>query len=237
VAPAWLDVVAWVSLAVGFACAAAILLDIFAGGRRQSMGVMEAVYPITALYLGPLALMLYRRWGRSPAVCTGGSHPMHHGDGHAHAGSRPRWVTLAIETSHCGAGCALGDVISEWVIYAVALTVAGHVLFAEYIGDYVLALAFGIVFQYFAIAPMRGLGLWDGLKAAAKADVISLTCFEIGLFGWMALMAYVFFPAPHPLMTRSPAFWLLMQIGMAAGFATSWPANVWLLRRGIKVEM
>jgi len=31
----------------------------------------------------------------------------------------------------------------------------------------------GVVFQYFAIAPMRGLGLKDGLIAAAKADFIS----------------------------------------------------------------
>src|SRR6202030_1376883 len=93
--------------------------------------------------------------------------------------ARPRWATMAIEVSHCGAGCTLGDVISEWLIYAFTLSVAGHVLFAEYIGDYVLAVALGIVFQYFAIAPMRGLGLRDGLKAAAKADFISLTCFEV----------------------------------------------------------
>jgi uncharacterized protein DUF4396 len=46
-------------------------------------------------------------------------------------------------------------------------------------------LAFDILFQYFAIAPMRGLGVRGGLKAAAKADFISLTAFEIGLFGWM----------------------------------------------------
>jgi hypothetical protein len=115
--------------------------------------------------------------------------------------------------------------------------VAGQALFAEYIGDYLLALAFGIVFQYFAIAPMRGLGLWDGLKAAVKADFISLTFFEIGLFGWMALMAFVFFPAPHHLMPNSAAYWFIMQIGMVAGFLTSWPANVWLINRGIKVPM
>jgi hypothetical protein len=42
---------------------------------------------------------------------------------------------------------------------------------------------------------MRGLGLKDGLIAAAKADVISLTAFEVGLFGWMAIMAFVLFPA------------------------------------------
>ena len=46
--------------------------------------------------------------------------------------------------------------------------------------DYIFALAFGVVFQYFAIAPMRGLGLKDGLMAAAKADFISLTAFEVG---------------------------------------------------------
>jgi hypothetical protein len=84
---------------------------------------------------------------------------------------------------------------------------------------------------------MRGLGLRDGLKAAAKADFIALTFFEIGLFGWMALMTFVFFPAPHHLMPNSAAFWFLMQIGMIVGFITSWPANVWLLNRGIKVAM
>ena len=146
-------------------------------------------------------------------------------------------MTIAIEVSHCGAGCSLGDLIAEWTIYALALTVAGHALFAEYIGDYALALALGIVFQYFAIAPMRGFGVSDGLKAAARADFISLTAFEIGLFGWMALMAFVFFPAPHHLMPNSAAYWFLMQIGMTVGFATSWPANVWLLNRGIKVAM
>lgn len=135
---------------------------------------------------------------------------------------------MATEVSHCGAGCVLGDVISEFAIFALALTIGGSTLGAEYLGDYVLALAFGIVFQYFAIAPMRGLGLKDGLKAAAKADFISLTFFEVGLFAWMAIMT---------LMPDSASFWLLMQAGMVAGYVTSWPANVWLVNRGIKVPM
>jgi hypothetical protein len=221
VAATWLTVIAWISLSVAFTTSGVVAFDIFVRGHRQPMGVMDAVYPITALYLGPLALMLYWQWGRNTR----------------HARQKPRWVTIAIEVSHCGSGCTLGDVIAELVIYALALTVAGYALFAEYIGDYLLALAFGIVFQYLAIAPMRGLGLRDGLIAAARADFISLTFFEIGLFGWMALMAFAFFPAPHHLMPNSVAFWFLMQIGMAAGFITSWPANVWLLKRGIKVPM
>jgi hypothetical protein len=38
-------------------------------------------------------------------------------------------------------------------------------------------------------------------------------------------------------MPNSPAYWLLMQVGMIVGFFASWPANVWLLKRGIKVPM
>jgi hypothetical protein len=217
-APAWLTVVAWVYLAICFGCAGVIAYDIVVNGRRQPMGVMNFVFPITALYFGPLALALYWRWGRGQRA-------------------RPWWVTISIEVSHCGSGCTLGDVISEFAIFWLGLTIAGLSIGAEYVGDYVLALVFGIVFQYFAIAPMRGLGLRDGLIAAAKADFISLTAFEVGLFGWMAIMTFVLFPSPNMLMPSSAAFWLLMQVGMMIGFVTAWPANVWLIRRGIKVPM
>jgi len=222
VAPSWLTILAWTYLTVCFGCAAIIAGDIFAGGRRQPMGVMNAVYPITALYFGPLALAFYTRWGRA-----GGSGRR----------ERPWWVMMATEVSHCGSGCVLGDVVSEWLVFALGLTIAGITIGPEYIGDYALALSFGIIFQYFAIAPMRGLGVRDGLRAAAKADTISLTFFEIGLFGWMAIMMFVLFPAPNQLMPNSAAFWFLMQIGMMIGYATSWPANVWLVSRGIKVPM
>ena len=270
-APAWLTVVAWLYLAICFGCAGVIGYDITFNHRRQPMGVMNFVFPITALYFGPLALALYRRWGRaartalppmsaspaamSPAaVASAGDgtrtrqNAHHDMTGPAGTGSaderaqpaeraRPWWVTMAIEVSHCGSGCVLGDVISELAIFALGVTIAGFTLGAEYVGDYIFALAFGIIFQYFAIAPMRGLRLKDGLIAAAKADVISLTAFEIGLFGWMAVMAFVLFPAPHHLTPSSAAFWLLMQVGMIIGYSTSWPANVWLVKRGIKVPM
>ena len=83
---------------------------------------------------------------------------------------------------------------------------------------------------------MRGLGLRDGILAALKADTLSLTAFEIGLFGWMAVMQLVLFAEPH-LTPGHAAYWLLMQIGMILGFATAYPVNVWLIRRGIKEAM
>jgi hypothetical protein len=273
-APVCLTVIVWVYLSICFCCAGIIACDMIFNHRRQPMGVMNFVFPITALYFGPLALALYWRWGRAAAAAamapaplsmapasamadTSAGNGMQTGDDqHTHPVTaepaqprgaaqpappgeqdRPWWVTMAIEVSHCGSGCTLGDVISEFAVFWPALTIAGSTMLAEYAGDYILALIFGILFQYFAIVPMRGLGVKDGLIAATKADFISLTAFEIGLFGWMAVMAFVLFPAPHRLMPSSAAFWLLMQVGMMIGYFTSWPANVWLVKRGIKVPM
>jgi hypothetical protein len=229
--PTWLTVLAWTALAAGFGSAAVIAFDIFGRGyRQQRMPVMEAVWPITALYFGPVAVWGYRRFGRP----SSGRWLRQHGTDHPP--DKPRWAGVAVDASHCGAGCTLGDVIAEFGVFALGATIAGAALWAEMIGDYLLAVTFGLAFQYFAIAPMRGLSFRKGIVAAAKADILSLTAFEVGLFGWMALMAFVFFPNPH-LMPTSPVFWFLMQIGMIVGYFTSWPANVWLIRRGIKEAM
>src|ERR1700728_4677876 len=65
--PVWLSVLAWAYISVCLGCAAIIAGDIVIGRRRQPMGVMNFVFPITALYFGPLALALYWRWGRASA--------------------------------------------------------------------------------------------------------------------------------------------------------------------------
>lgn len=228
--PSWLTALSWCSLGLGFASAAFITVDILVRRYRQPMRIMEAVWPITALYLLPVAVWGYLRFGR-PATQRWQSE-------HRRTGppDKPRWATIATGVSHCGAGCTLGDIVAEFAIFAIGATIAGQVVLAMFVGDYLAAVALGIVFQYFAIAPMRGLGVGQGLKEAAKADVLSLTAFEIGLFGWMALMYYVYFPDPH-LEPGSPVYWFLMQIGMAIGFLTAWPANVWLIRHGVKEAM
>jgi hypothetical protein len=74
-APSWLTVLAWLYLAICFCCAGIIAYDIIVNRRRQPMGVMNFVFPITALYFGPLAVALYWRWGRTvravaPAMAT-----------------------------------------------------------------------------------------------------------------------------------------------------------------------
>jgi Domain of unknown function (DUF4396) len=117
----------------------------------------------------------------------------------------------------------------------MGLTIAGPFA-SRLIFDFLLAYILGIAFQYFTIVPMRGLAFAAGLKAAARADTISILLFEIGMFGWMALTHFVFFPSPH-LGPSQPLFWFMMQIAMIVGVLTAYPANAWLIRKGWKEEM
>ncbi len=145
-------------------------------------------------------------------------------------------MSVGIGVSHCGAGCTLGDILGAWLVFGLGWELLGLALPVEYVVDFTFAFLLGIAFQYFAIAPMRDLGLRQGIVAALKADTLSLTAFEVGLFGWMAVMQLVFYTEPH-LKPDHAAYWFLMQVGMLLGFATAYPVNVWLIRRGVKEAM
>src|SRR5207253_104852 len=160
-------------------------------------------------------------------------------DAHAHGGmeegARDSLWQVSLSDSHCGAGCVLGDIAGEWIVWATAWMIGSTAaLGPEYILDLPLAWIFGILFQYFVIAPLRGqVGQLAPLGDAIKSDTLSVLSFEVGLFGWMALAQYVIWKAP----IDSSSHWFLMQIGMLLGFVTSWPVNRWLLRHGIKEPM
>jgi hypothetical protein len=225
--PTWLTIIAWISIAAAFVSAAAILYDIYGRGLRQHVRVMEAVWPITALYLGPLGLLAYARIGR-PRLVSATNHPG--------GEDEPEWHGVFISATHCGAGCTLGDLVGEWAVFAAALTIAGVTLWPAYLIDFTLAYAFGILFQYLAIKPMSDLSPRQAIGHAIKAETLSIIAFELGMFAWMALVYFVLFTDPH-LDTAHAAYWLMMQIAAAVGLATSYPVNIWLVRRGVKHAM
>ncbi|MGA8531550.1 MAG: DUF4396 domain-containing protein, partial [Acidobacteriaceae bacterium] len=141
--------------------------------------------------------------------------------------------TLAV--FHCGAGCSLGDLLAESIAPTLGIAFAGA-FGSRLILDFAFAYLFGIAFQYFTIAPMRGLSFGKGLIAAARADTVSIALFEVGMFAWMAITHYLFFPSPH-LDPGMAVFWFMMQIAMIVGTFTALPANAWLIRRGWKEKM
>jgi len=222
-----LTAVAIAALGLAIVSAAGIAGDI-ARGYRQRMAVMDVVWPVTALYLGPLAAWAYVRWGRPESPRW----QRERGSGPGH--SMP--VAVAVAVSHCGAGCTIGDIVGSSVVFLLGLGLAGLGLWAELPVDFALAYGLGIAFQYFAIAPVRDLGLRDGIVAAVRADTLSLSAFEVGMFGWMILVQLVVFPVRH-LHPDALAFWFFMQVGMILGFVTAYPVNWWLVQRGFKERM
>ncbi|OCL11631.1 hypothetical protein AOQ84DRAFT_183488 [Glonium stellatum] len=146
--------------------------------------------------------------------------------------NRPMFATVTIGVCHCGAGCVLGDIVGEWLVYGTGAAINGRSLWPAYLIDFAFALAFGIVFQYFSIAPMSGEYGPKTIWRAAKADVLSLAFFEIGLFGWMAIYQIAIWK--WRLQTNTVTYWWMMQIGMFFGHWTAVPINYWLIGSGIK---
>jgi hypothetical protein len=218
----WLEHVARGFILLSLLCAFAVVADVVR--RPQKMWIMNLVWPLTALYGGPLGLWLYWRIGRrSPGEDSG-----------AIEKRKPFWAVALTGSTHCGAGCAVGDLIGEWLVFATGFTLLGSALLGKYTVAFVLAYLVGIFFQYFSIAPMRGLGLWPGLRAAIKADTLSLVAYQVGMFGWMAVTQKRLFPGLEP---TSWVFWVMMQVAMVLGLATTFPVNWWLIKRGVKEAM
>ncbi|GAB3918009.1 membrane protein [Microlunatus endophyticus] len=252
--PQWLDVLGWISLIAAFASAAYILYDIYINRYRQKMTIMEVVYPTTALYLGPAAVWFYRKYGRRKSTKLTTRHPERpdersggHNRHQHHTGSgetslsgeeglpRVSWDQTAEAVTHCGAGCTLGDIVAEWSVLALGITIAGTALYADIVFDFVLAWLLGIIFQYFTIVPMRELRPLQGIKEAIKADTLSIIAFQIGLFAGMII--YQLFLFSNPLPKTTATYWFLMQLSMTLGFFTAYPVNRWLIRRGVKEAM
>jgi hypothetical protein len=225
--PTWLVVLSWAVLSVGFASAVVILIDHFVLGYRQPMKVMEIVWPATALYFGPAAVLAYRKWGRpqSPRWL----------ERHGTPPSRPRHAVTIIETLHCATHCVLGAVIATLVVFGLSLEIFDKRLWTEFIGDYVAAVVVGLVFRYSAEADTGGRRAWAAARRFLRGDLLSVSVFEFALLCWLALMEFMVFH--ETLQPSSPVFWLVVQIGSIIGFFAAWPPTLWLIRRGAKEEL
>ena len=151
--------------------------------------------------------------------------------------ARSRWQSAVLSTLHCGAGCTLADLVGEWFLFFVPVAIGGSMIAGSWVFDYILALVFGIGFQYAAIRGMepktpRG----EIVRRAAKADILSLTAWQAGMYGWMAVVIFAL-NGGATLPRTSFQFWFMMQIAMACGFLVVLPVNVGLIRAGIKKGM
>ena len=84
-----LTIISWISIALGILSAVIIYVDIQMG-RYQPMTIMNIAWPATALFLWPVVLFMYFKYGRTKAgeMAMDMSHDHQHmpEEGGAHAG-------------------------------------------------------------------------------------------------------------------------------------------------------
>ncbi|MES1937161.1 hypothetical protein C27AD_12446 [Salinisphaera hydrothermalis C27AD] len=215
-----LEIIAWIFVLLGVGTGLAILRDVIR--HPQPMKIMNVTWPVNGLFTPVFGWWIYLKLGRPDAEAGG----------HVH---KPQWQSTLVGVTHCAGGCVLGDSIAAPIVSIVGFTVAGSLLLGHFVGEFFAAYLFGIAFQ---MIPMMSMGESNPFRAfinAIKADTLSLVAFEIGMFGFIALSFKVFLPEePH---VASAMFWFMMQIAMIIGFATAYPANWWLIKRGIKHGM
>ena len=215
-----LEIIAWIFVLLGVATGLAILRDVMR--HPQPMQIMNVTWPVNGLFTPVFGWWVYKKLGRPDAEAGG------HTD-------KPFPQSVLVGVTHCAGGCVLGDSIAAPVVSAIGFTIAGSLLLGHFAGEFIAAYLFGIAFQ---MLPMMSMGESNPLRAfinAIKADTLSLVAFEIGMFGFIALSFKVLLPEePH---VASATFWFMMQIAMIIGFATAYPANWWLIKRGIKHGM
>ncbi len=244
--PQWLHILAIASLVFGGLCLLVVLADVIR--HPQRMWIMNIVWPVVALFGTALSVWADFQYGRL-ATRRKVMAAKEREDQPPKKRLTPFGIMVAKGTLHCGGGCTLGDICAEWLaalVPAVAvafgwkwLFAADHKIFAVWIVDFIFAFLFGIAFQYFTIKPMRNLSPGQGLIQAVKADTLSLTAWQVGMYGFMAVAHFWIFGTilNHELHVPTPEFWFMMQLAMLCGFVTSYPVNWWLLKSGIKERM
>jgi hypothetical protein len=242
--PPWLHDLSIAFLLLGAFCAAVIAVDLLR--HRQHMWIMNIVWPVAALFGTLWIVWQYHTYGRLAEHARADAAMKRHEEMPSKR-LTPFPIMVANGALHCGSGCMLGDIIAEWLVFlvpAIAIwfgwgRIFSEKMFAVWIVDYIFAYAFGIVFQYFTIAPMRDLSFGAGIWAAVKADTASLTSWQVGMYGFMAFAYFYLFGhlMGIKLTTNTVEFWFMMQIAMLCGFATAYPVNLWLIAAGVKEKM
>lgn len=233
------NIISKIFIVIGILSALSITIDILKHPQKE-MPIMNLVWPINGLWAGIFGVWAYFTIGKYRKMDMSN---MKMDDMKDMDMSNMKmddnkyssfWQGVVADTLHCGAGCSLADLIGPWLFLVFPFTIFNNYTFGEWTLDYFLALLTGVTFQYAAISPMmneKGVKVW---LRALKIDFLSLSSWQIGMYGWMALVIFVWFGRLSP---TTPEFWFMMQIAMCCGFITAYPVNWWLVKVGIKMGM
>lgn len=203
---------AWLIVAV--LSAAYVAWDQFTGNPEAA--VMKWGFVLVTLYMGPIGLLLYVMADKEPM--PGGHEEF----------VKPLWKQGVGSTVHCVAGDATGIIVA-----AVVTALVGLPMWADLIVEYTAGFLFGLlIFQALFMRKMMGGSYAENVRRSFLPELISMNCMMAGMAPVMInLMMGRDMRAMWP---GEPLFWVVMSLGIVAGFAVAYPVNVWMVSRGMK---
>lgn len=178
--------------------------------------VMKWGFILVTLYMGPLGLLLYVLADKEPRP------------GEHEAFTSPLWKQGVGSTIHCVAGDATGIILA-----AVITATLGLPMWLDLIVEYLAGFAFGLfIFQSLFMKSMMGGTYWENVRKSFLPEFISMNFMMAGMAPVMS-----FLMMGRDMRAMEPTellFWGVMSIGVIAGFTLAYPANVWLVARGLK---
>lgn len=169
--------------------------------------LMRAVWILTVLYSGPLGLAVYWFSGRKQI--------------RRDSIWRRGWRSV----SHCYSGCGAGEIIG--ILVTVGLL--GWRPWPAAITTFALAYLFGYALTAGPLI-QEGVALRQALWDAFTSESASIFVMEIVAIGVGLTLA-------TDADMHQPLFWTAMVVSLSCGLLAAWPANVLLIRWGVKSGM
>lgn len=211
-------------LMLGGCTALMIVKDIFR--HPHPVAVMNIIWPLTGLYMPFIGWVAWWHLGRQPSRQVKLALLVPQKTGRAMS-----WQTIFISTSLSAAASIFGDIITLPIITLLNHLHVSFAIWQYAILSLVITLLIGIFFQFFVIKHREKVSIWRTLLLALKTETFPLVIYQLGIFIFMALaLKYVLNQQINPLLS---AFWFMLQLSMITGFVFSWPANHFLIKRGI----
>ena len=203
---------AWLIVAV--LSAAYVAWDQFTGNPEAA--VMKWGFVLVTLYMGPIGLLLYVMADKEPKP-----------DSHEEF-VKPLWKQGVGSTVHCVAGDATGIILA-----AVVTAMIGLPMWADLIVEYAAGFLFGLlIFQALFMRKTMGGSYAENVRRSFLPELISMNCMMAGMAPVMVFL--MMGRDMRAMWPGEPLFWMVMSLGVIAGFAIAYPVNVWMVTRGMK---
>ena len=202
----------WFALAL----ASALYVGIDQYRNNPEPTVMKWGFILITLYLGPIGLLLYVLADKEPRP---GEHEEF---------IKPLWKQGVGSTIHCVAGDATGIIVA-----AVITASSGLPMWIDLILEYLTGFGFGLfIFQSLFMKSMMGGTYLQNVRKSFVPEFISMNFLMAGMAPIMSVL--MMGRDMRAMQPTELVFWGVMSVGVAAGFTTAYPSNVWMVLKGLK---